>query len=115
MTDTEHEALNAEYAVACKGWRRVNESGLEQWRLDHDNGAVWIDEELPDYLSNDAELGRMVKALVLHKHDPHWVNLKDEGKRIILSTPAVETYFYGASVNECAMRACIALKVQVSS
>lgn len=111
--------LNEQYAVTCKGWKsekprickHVSKQGI----------GYLCPECLPDYLSDDAELGRMVKVLldprgdhedsynlITYKggHHGFCVDNANNYKRIVGSSP---------TPNEAAMRACIALKLEVPS
>ncbi len=91
MTPEERAALNAEYAVVCKGWFLTDftktwmRKGLERSRVD-----------LPDYLSDDADAWRRVKALHAHFTERRAVmcfGMGDPGEGMMLN--------------------CIALKIQV--
>ena len=94
MTDAERDALNAEYAVACKG-------------LDLGAYATWAGHI--DYLSSDAELGRRVKALAI-RHDDSEIDIRDCGRKVGIDGHEL---FKGKDLEEATMRACIALKVPV--
>lgn len=108
--------LNEQYAVTCKGWI-CNENKLT-YKWEHTNlNPVG---QLPNYLSDDAELGRMVKAL--GKADPrefiqYWCGEGSEQWALDVSEllPRKENMFYAMSAHEVFMRACIALKLQVPS
>ena len=103
--------LNEEYSVVCKGWKAKLTGDSESPPVYQDSHGK-LHAQLPDYANDDAELGRMVKALA--KRDLCLFGLTLNGNFVMQYQvqPPVPTHS-GRTLNEAAMRACIALKLQV--
>lgn len=99
--------LNEQYAVTCKGWRDCGDKGC--WGPSAESPSM-----MPDYLSDDAELGRKWKALnqvanvtFYKEKDVYFCSVCKRADGFVKNS-------HGASDHEAAARACIALKLQVA-
>lgn len=106
--------LNGQYAVTCKGVidNRANTPAEMAWGIPQETPEHYYHNwmmKLPDYLSDDAEFGRMMKAL--------WVANK-VGSMDHIQWSKGETFalngIHYSTPNEAAARACIALGLRVS-
>lgn len=105
-------SLNEQYCLICKGFvasKHPDDGGYGyQWPNRIKGCEKWtVTALLPDYLADDAEFGRMVKALYFQ--EPWIQNCGPSGCLINTNTEQYE----GATLQEATARACIALKLQV--
>lgn len=105
MTDAERAALNAEYAVTCKGWCP---------------NLIAVGINVHDYLSDEADAWRRVKALKPQVGSFGSVRMirRDNGDTsLMIAVDGMhgEDDFRGSTLNEAVLRACVALKVRVQS
>lgn len=108
----DNDALNAEYACVCKGWKDTHRPGKYNYATvgtPPDGPPTFI----PNYLSSDTELGRMVRMLLTYQlleinpeQDSTAIRIRHNGEVVL------DCEFEGC-VEKAIMRACIALKVQV--
>ena len=111
MTKAERDAWNVEYVVVCKGWKATAISSLPYWT----DAEGFLTAVVPDYLSDEADAWRRVKAL-LSEHGQWFWTLRDdgEGSRIVdFAVGMTHTHYIAITEEEATMRACIALKVRV--
>lgn len=102
--------LNEQYAVTCKGW--IDNRGVPDEMPWGRPDNCWYNE-LPDYLTSDAELGAMIRALAeygeigFHKNASKGFTLWHDCEK------SGNNEFDEVTLNEAAARACIALKLRV--
>ena len=108
MTTEERAALNAEYAVACKGFELVGstDTGRKTYGVN-----LCKDMEILDYLSDEADAWRRAKVLIESREMESGYAIRRGSFGYFIDPPL--GVWYCESPEETSIRACIALKVQV--
>lgn len=110
MTQAERDALNVEYVVVCKGWKATAISSLLYWT----DAEGFLTAVVPDYLSDEADAWRRIKALIDFGASPEFYIYDEKYCLMCRVSDEINPNFTDCgSPGEATLRACIALKVRV--